>query len=75
MSNGSANTLTVPPNSAVAFPIGTRLMAQQIGAGSTTLAAGGGVTVNAPASVTLAIDEQYESRGLLKTATDTWQLI
>ena len=75
MSNASANTLTVPPNASVAFPTGTRLMVQQLGAGATTIAAGAGVTINAPTTVTLAIDEQYESRGLLKTDTNTWQLI
>lgn len=75
MSNGSANTLTVPPNSSVAFAVGTRLMVQQKGAGATTIAAGAGVTINAPSTVTLAIGEQYESRGLLKTATDVWELI
>ena len=75
MNNASANTLTVPPNSSVAFPIGTRLMVQQIGAGATTIAAGSGVTINAPTTVTLAIDEQDESRGLVKTGTDTWYLI
>jgi hypothetical protein len=75
MNNASANTLTVPPNSSVAFPTGTRLMVQQRGAGSTTIAAGSGVTINAPASAPLAIAEQYGSRGLLKTATDTWQII
>lgn len=75
MNNASANTLTVPPNSSVAFPVGTKIMVQQLGAGSTTIAAGSGVTINAPSTVTLAIGQQYESRGLLKTATDTWQLI
>ena len=75
MSNASANTLTVPPNASVAFPTGTRLMVQQLGVGATTIAAGAGVTINAPTTVTLAIDEQYESRGLLKTDTNTWQLI
>ena len=75
MSNASANTLTVPPNASVAFPTGTRLMVQQLGAGATTIAAGAGVTINAPTTVTLAIDETYESRGLLKTDTNTWQLI
>ena len=75
MSNAAANTLTVPPNSSVAFAVGTRLMVQQKGAGATTIAAGAGVTINAPSTVTLAIGEQYESRGLLKTATDTWELI
>ncbi len=75
MSNASANTLTVPPNASVAFPVGTRLMVQQLGAGSTTIAAGSGVTINAPSTVTLEIGEQYESRGILKTSINTWQLI
>jgi ElaB/YqjD/DUF883 family membrane-anchored ribosome-binding protein len=75
MSNASANTLTIPPNSSVAFEIGTRIMVQQKGAGSTTIAAGAGVTINAPSTVTLAIDEQHESRGLIKVATDTWTLM
>lgn len=75
MDNAAANTLTVPPNSSVAFATGTRLMVQQLGAGATTIAAGAGVTINAPTTVTLAIGEQYESRGLLKTATDVWELI
>lgn len=75
MSNASANTLTVPSNASVAFATGTRILIQQLGAGSTTIAAGSGVTINAPASVALEIDEQYGSRGLLKTATNTWQLI
>jgi len=75
MSNVAANTLTVPPNSSVAFPVGTRLLVTQIAAGSTTIAAGVGVTINAPASAPLAIGEIYGSRGLEKRATDTWQLI
>jgi hypothetical protein len=75
MTNASANTLTVPLNSSVAFPVGTKILVQQKGAGSTTIAATGGVTINAPSTVTLEIDEQYESRGLLKTGTDTWELI
>lgn len=75
MSNASANTLTVPLNSSVAFPVGTKIMVQQRGAGSTTIAATGGVTINVPTSAPLAIAEQYGSRGLYKTATDTWQLI
>jgi hypothetical protein len=75
MSNASANTLTIPPNSSVAFEIGTRIMVQQKGAGSTTIAAGAGVTINAPTTVTLEIGEQYESRGCIKTDTDTWELV
>lgn len=75
MTNASANTLTVPPNSSVAFPVGTKVLVTQSGAGATTIAAGAGVTINVPSTVTLAIDEQHESRGLIKVATDTWTLI
>ena len=75
MTNASANTLTIPPNSAVAFPVGTKVFITQGGAGSTSIAAGAGVTINAPSTVTLAIGEQHESRVCQKTGTDTWLLI
>jgi len=75
MNNAAANTMTIPPNSSVAFPTGTRILITQIGAGSTTIAEGAGVTINRPASVALAIAEQFGSRACLKTATDTWLLI
>jgi len=41
-----ANTVTVPPNSSVAFPVGTEIKVTQIGAGATTFVAGAGVTIN-----------------------------
>ena len=75
MTNASANTLTIPPNADVAFPVGTKVFITQGGAGSTTIAAGAGVTINAPSTVTLAIGEQHESRVCQKTATDTWLII
>ena len=75
MTNASANTITIPPNADVAFPVGTKVFITQGGAGSTTIAAGAGVTINAPSTVTLAIGEQHESRVCQKTATDTWLLI
>jgi hypothetical protein len=73
--NAAANTVTVPPNSSVAFPIGTKIMITQGGAGSTTIAAGAGVTIDAPASVTLEIDETNGSRGLIKYDTNSWTLV
>ena len=75
MSNASANTLTVPPNSAVAFPVGIKVFITQGGAGSTTIAAGAGVTINLPDDVSSAIGKQYSSRVIQKTGTDTWLLI
>ena len=75
MTNASANTITIPPNSAVALPVGTKVLITQGGAGSTTIAAGAGVTLSAPASVTAAIGEINGSRVVQKIGTNEWLLI
>ncbi len=72
--NGSAQTYTVPPNSGVAFDVGTAITIIGIGAGKVTLAQGSGVTINSKDS-DKAIDGQHASVTIIKTATDTWQLI
>jgi len=74
MTNGSANTLTVPANSSVAFPVNTRLDIIQYGAGQTTIAAAGGVTIYSSGSK-LKLTGQYSGASLWKKATDTWVLI
>lgn len=74
VSNASANTLTVPPNSSVAFAIGTQVAVYQIGAGQTTIAPGSGVTIST-AAATLKLRAQYSGATLLKTGTNTWLLI
>jgi hypothetical protein len=70
MTNASASTLTVPPNSSVAFPVGTCIEGAQLGAGQVTLTPGSGVTLNATPGLKVAA--QYGTFGILKTATDTW---
>lgn len=72
-SNASAVTVTVPPNSSVAFPVGAQIEITQTGAGKVTLAQGSGVTITSQASYK-AIAGQYASATLYKRATDTWQL-
>ena len=72
MDNAAANTLTVPPNSTVAFPVGTRIDLSQDGAGQTTIAAGTGVTIRTPE--TLKLRKQRAKATLIKRATDTWDL-
>lgn len=74
LDNASAVTLTVPPNSSVAFPTGTVINLAQLGAGQVTAAEGSGVTVNQPATYTKKLTEQYAQATLIKTATDTWLL-
>lgn len=71
MSNASANTLTVPPNSSVAFPTGTRIDVLQKGAGQTTIAAGSGVTINSKGAA-LKLSAQYAGATLIKYGSDTW---
>lgn len=70
MSVASGNTLTVPPNSSVAYPVGTTITVLQTGAGQTTITAGSGVTVNATPG--LKLRAQWSSATLIKRATDTW---
>ena len=72
LSNASAITMTVPPNSSVAFSVGTRLDLAQIGAGQVTVAQGAGVTVSATPG--LKFRAQYAGATLIKTGTDAWLL-
>lgn len=72
MDNASANTLTVPPNSSVAFPVGTRIDLSQDGAGQTTIVAGSDVTIRTPE--TLKLRKQWAKATLIKRAADTWDL-
>ena len=74
MGSGSAQTLTVPPNSSVAFPVGTKIDVIQTDAGETTIAAGSGVTINSEGSK-LKINAQWEAVTLIQRATDTWVLV
>lgn|SRR5574337_1006808 len=66
----AANNVTVPPNSSVAFPVGTSIKICQYGAGTTTIVAGAGVTVRSSAS--LALRTQYAECVIRKRATDEW---
>lgn len=76
MNNASANTLTLPTNASVAYPVGTCILVQQIGAGATTISGDTGVTLQgAGQSVSAgscAISNQYDLATCLKTATNTW---
>ena len=71
--NAAAVTLTVPPNSSVAFTVGSVVLFSQGGAGAVTATAGSGVTLRSPnGAATTAL---YDIRGLEKTDTDTWRVV
>jgi hypothetical protein len=74
-SNGStAGTVTVPPESSVAFVNGTVVTIVQTGSGQLTLTQGSGVTINSESSKK-KLTGQYASVQLIKTGTDTWLAI
>ena len=71
MSVASGNNFTVPPNSSVAFGIGTQLNIAQLSTGQTTIVAGSGVTLNS-AGTKLKLSAQYAVATCVKTDTNTW---
>ena len=70
ISAASAVNCTVPPNSSVAFPVGSVIEVVQMGAGQITVVAGAGVTLRNPSS--LVTRAQYSTVALRKRGTDEW---
>jgi hypothetical protein len=73
-SKSTAFTVTIPPNSSVAFDIGDQVNLMQIGTGQITIAAGSGVTLNAQGSK-VKLNGQWATATAVKIATDTWVLV
>jgi hypothetical protein len=73
INNASANNLTVPLNSSVAFPTGTQILLAQYGAGQTTIVATSGVTVRSNGAK-LKLNAQYSGATLIKIDTNEWYL-
>jgi len=70
MNNSAARTITIPLNSSVNFPVGTRIDIANINTGVLTVAAASGATVNGRA-LTLG---QWETATLVQRAANTWVL-
>ena len=73
LSNTSGITVTVPPNSSVAYPIGCQIQLLQTNTGQVTVAPGAGVTINANPG--LKIRGRWSAATLIKRASDTWVLV
>jgi hypothetical protein len=71
MNVGTANNLTIPLNSSVAFATGTQILLAQYGAGQTTVVATSGVTIRSSGGK-LKLNAQYSGATLIKIATDEW---
>lgn len=68
----SAITLTIPPSSSVAFPVGSVIEVFQVSTGQITVAAGNGVSILTPSGyATRAI---YATISLRKRLVDEWVL-
>ncbi|HVX24081.1 MAG TPA: hypothetical protein VG992_01930, partial [Candidatus Saccharimonadales bacterium] len=73
MTSGSANTITIPPHSSVAFSVGATIDIFQYGSGQTAFAAGAGVTLRSPFTH-VHMAAQYGWATLTCIATDEWAL-
>lgn len=73
MNVATANNLTIPLNSSVAFSTGTQILLAQYGAGQTTIVATSGVTVRSNGGK-LKLNAQYSGATLIKIASDEWYL-
>ncbi|MEI7584618.1 hypothetical protein [Runella sp.] len=73
MNVATANNLTVPLNSSVAFSTGTQILLAQYGAGQTTVVATSGVTIRSNGGK-LKLNVQYSGATLIKIATNEWYL-
>lgn len=73
LTNAGAITLTIPPNSSVAFPIGTAIELHQGGAGTVTVAPDTGVTLVSRGSV-FGLAGQEAVAVIRKVGADKWRL-
>lgn len=73
-SNSSAQTITIPPQSSVAWEDNTQMDGGQFGTGAVTFVAGSGVTIQRKSSKTNTTDGQYSPFGLKRMAENEWWL-
>ena len=72
MSNASASTITIPANTAIAFPIGTIVSILQLGAGQVTVAITDDTLYSQGNKTKLS--SQYAAAGIVKLTSTTWAL-
>jgi len=72
---GTANTVSVPTNASVAFPIGTQINIVQYGTGKTQIVATTPGTTSIRFTPGSYLRDRYSSATLIKRATDEWYLI
>ena len=73
MDRATANILTIPNNSSVAFQNGTQVLVTQRGVGQTSIAPDSGVTIRSVGGK-LKLTAQYSAATLIKIDTNEWYL-
>ena len=74
INSGSSENVTIPPNSSVAFPVGTQIVVGRLGAGAVVLVEGSGVTTRSDGDKN-KIKSQYSSCVLIKHETNEWYIL
>ncbi|HBN54759.1 MAG TPA: hypothetical protein DD456_12255 [Stenotrophomonas sp.] len=72
--NATAQTITIPPQSSVAWPDEIQLEGAQWGAGAVTFVAGSGVTLRKRSNRTATTAGQYAPWGLKRMGLNEWWL-
>ena len=70
---GGTQTVTIPPNSDVPFPIGTQLSLEQKNTAVLDIAAGGGVTIDSRGAL-LILNGQFAVASIVQDEIDNWIL-
>lgn len=75
MESSSANTVTIPTNATVAFPIGAQISIAQYGTGKTQIVAATPATTTIRSTPGVYLRARYSTATLIKRAADEWYLI
>jgi hypothetical protein len=75
VNSSSAQTVTIPTDASVAFPVGTAIGLAALGTGAVSIAGAAGVTVNSLEGATPALSDQYAGAQCYKISTDTWLVV
>jgi hypothetical protein len=74
MDAASVKDFTIPPNSSVAFPVGSWMDLASIGASAARVKGGVGVTLNAISAGTASFAARWRGALLVKVDTDAWEV-
>jgi hypothetical protein len=77
LSNAASISVTIPPNSSVAYAVGTQLNFAQYGTGQVTISGGSGVTIVSTGGTAASpkLRAQYASASAIQTSANNWLVV